>query len=324
MGRLSIVIPSIASVETLEGTLLSVLENRPPRCEIVVVHTHPYSDPYHLQGEVRFIQAAARSSLVACANMGLREATADVVHLLTVGCQVREGWTDGVFKHFADPRVAVVAPLLLNVAEPTHTVAAGLSYGVGGVRRVTARFAADAYDAGVGPILAASLKAVFYNRHTVSTAGMLSPEVGADLADMDLGLLLRHAGFISLVDPRLQVRTQDEPLEQLSVFRRAVCAERLFWRNAPLIGWVRSLVAHPITIAADSTTHFPRPSVLANLAGRTVGAAMLSSARRHHHRLADLENAAPVQVVREGRTVRIDLPHDSKAATLAGKESRVS
>jgi hypothetical protein len=324
VGRLAIVIPSIASVDALEGTLLSVLENRPPRCEIVVVHTHPYSDPYQLQGEVRFLQVPARSSFVACANKGLQETSADVLHLLSAGCQVKEGWTDGVFKHFVDPRVAVVAPLLLDVAEPTHTVDAALSYGVGGVRRVTARFTADVHGAGVTPILAASLKAVFYNRLTLSTAGMLSHEVGADLADIDLGLLLRHAGFISLADPRLQVRAQEKPLEQLSVFRRAICAERLFWRNAPLIGWMRSLVAHPVTVATDAVSHFPSPSVLTNLAGRAVGAAMVSSTRRHHHRLADLQNAAPVPVVPEGRKVRIDRAHDSKTAVQSAKESRVS
>ena len=53
--RLAIVISAIGSIESLEGTLVSVLENRPADCEILVVLNRPYSDPYDLQGEVRFV-----------------------------------------------------------------------------------------------------------------------------------------------------------------------------------------------------------------------------------------------------------------------------
>ena len=59
MPRLSIVIPVLGDPQQLDDTLLSVLENRPARCEIVVVHNRPYHDPYHLCEEVRFIQAEA-------------------------------------------------------------------------------------------------------------------------------------------------------------------------------------------------------------------------------------------------------------------------
>ena len=322
MSRLAIVIPSIGSVENLEGTLLSVLESRPSRTEIVVVHAHDYDDPYHLQGEVRLIQAPARSSFVTCANLGIRETSSDVVHLLAAGCQVRDGWTDGAIRHFSDPRVAVVAPLLIDVLEPTHAVSTGLSYGIGGVRRSNHSFVADVYDAGVSPILAASLQAVFYNRLTLSTVGLLSPEVGADLADIDLGLLLRHAGFVSLYDPRLQVRAPNKPLEALSAFQQAVAAERLFWRNAPLVGWVRSLLAHPFALAAEAASQFPKLSMLSRLCGRAMGAAMIGSARRHHQRSQDLCNAAPVLANRSSRQVRIDQAHLRQTSRNAAEEVR--
>lgn len=322
MSRLAIVIPSVGSVEALENTLLAVLENRPPRSEVLVVHAHPYNDPYQLQGEVRLIKAPLHAGFVACANLGLRETTADIVHLLAAGCQVREGWCDGAMKHFADPRVAVVAPMLVDQGEATHTVAAGLCYGIGGVRRETTRFVADVLDAGLSPILAASLYAVFYNRVTLSTVGYLSDEVGADLADIDLGLLLQHAGFKSLVDPRLQVRAPNRPLESVSAFRRALRNERLFWRNLPFAGGWKSLVAHPLAVLADMTRHLP--SLPASLMGRMVGAVMIGTARRHHQRLKDLCNTAPVLAgPANARQVRIDRPHDGKNGRSEGKAARV-
>jgi len=55
--RLSIVIPVLGDPRKLDDTLVSVLENRPAHCEILVVHNEPYDDPYQLSNEVCFIEA---------------------------------------------------------------------------------------------------------------------------------------------------------------------------------------------------------------------------------------------------------------------------
>ncbi len=318
VSRLAIVISSVGSIEALETTLLSVLEARPARTDIIAVHAHPYADPYQLQGEVRLISAPARANYVTCANLGLRAATTDVVHLLAAGCQVREGWTEGALRHFRDPRTAVVAPLLLDVAEPTHAVSAGLHYLAGGVRRSSTRLVADVLDGGVSPILAASLAAAFYNRVTLDAVGWLGTDVGAELADMQLGLLLRQAGYQSLVDPQLQVRVPNAPLEQLGCFRRALYAERMFWQHAPAVGWFRSLLAHPLTLASELAAEFPRPRILAALAGRAAGFLSLGTIRRRQQLLGQLKNSAPVSVEPVLRTVRIDRAH---APQITGQSS---
>ena len=62
MTRLSIIIPVLGHSTRLDDTLVSVLENRPANCEIIVVHTEPYDDPYDLAGEVRFLEARAGPS----------------------------------------------------------------------------------------------------------------------------------------------------------------------------------------------------------------------------------------------------------------------
>ena len=66
--RLSIVIPAPGDEETLEETLVSVLENRPEDSEIVVVLGFGYHDPWSVGAEVRFIQAPIGSNRVACIN----------------------------------------------------------------------------------------------------------------------------------------------------------------------------------------------------------------------------------------------------------------
>jgi hypothetical protein len=305
VGRLAVVIPSVGSVEALESTLVSVLENRPSRCEILVVHAHPYDDPYQLAGEVRLIQAPPRASYVSCANLGFRESSEDVVHLLSAGCRVTEGWTEPAARHFRDPRIAVVAPLLIDERVPGRVVAARTKYGVGGTKRVSAGSVAECEAAGSTPIFAASLAAVFYNRLTLTTAGYLSTEVGSDLADVDLGLLLKHAGFQSVVEPNSQVYATEQPLEQVGAFRRAVYAERLFWRNVSSVGWAKSLAAHGVTVAADVASHSLHTSLFATLAGRTVGMAMVGSHRRHRQHLADLRNTAPVLVPASTATAQL-------------------
>lgn len=312
VSRLAIVISSVDSVEAFETTLLSVLESRPARTDIIAVHAHPYADPYQLQGEVQLIAAPVRSNYVTCANLGLRAATADVVHLLAAGCLVRDGWTEGALRHFRDPRVAVVAPLLLDLAEPTHAVSAGLHYLAGGARRSSTRFVADVHEAGVAPILAASLAAVFYNRVTLNAVGLLGTDVGTELADMQLGLLLRQAGYQSLVDPTLQVRVPNAPLEQVGAYHRALYAERMFWQHAPTVGWFRSLLAHPLTVARELAAEIPRPSIVAALAGRVAGLLSLGSIRRRQQLLGQMRNSAPVPAEPTLRTVRIDSAHTSQ------------
>ena len=64
--RLSIVIPTPGDTAAMEETLVSVLEHRPDDCEIVVALGCDYADPWNIREEVRFVQAPAGSSLVAC------------------------------------------------------------------------------------------------------------------------------------------------------------------------------------------------------------------------------------------------------------------
>ena len=111
MPRLAIVISAVGTAESLEATLLTVLENRPDDCEVVAVTNFPYADPYQLAGEVRFVVQPAEADLVACVAAAIPLVRSPVVHLIAAGCEVTEGWADRALEHFADLSVGAVAPL---------------------------------------------------------------------------------------------------------------------------------------------------------------------------------------------------------------------
>ena len=135
MFRLTIIIPAFGCQEDLDNTLVSVLENRPSSCEILVPHGPSYRDPYDLSDEVRFV-AASTEELIPLINAGIKAGQASMVHILQAGCEVTPGWTRPVLKRFAaDASLAAVSPR--TRLRPGSSVPAlrGIRYVSGGTRR---------------------------------------------------------------------------------------------------------------------------------------------------------------------------------------------
>jgi hypothetical protein len=92
--RLSIIIPHQNNDAALENTILSVLENRPEDCEIIVVHDGSYSDPYRLEDELLLIQEPDERP-AAQINAGLMVSRSPIVCVLSNGVSVQsENWAD--------------------------------------------------------------------------------------------------------------------------------------------------------------------------------------------------------------------------------------
>ena len=134
MTSLSIVIPMQGNAARLEQGLVSVLENRPADCEVIVVLDGAYEDPYLLEDEVRFVDAPDGASWVDSINLGVQRARAEIVHLLGCGSQVCEGWSDVIGPHFERSEVASVAPLVAWAKGPAAV--AGVRMPPGGRRVV--------------------------------------------------------------------------------------------------------------------------------------------------------------------------------------------
>lgn len=246
--RLSILIPCVGKAEQVETTLVSVLENRPDDCEVLVVHDGSYRDQYALDDEVRFVLASEGAGLVSLVNAGLAETRGDFVHVLQSGLRVREGWSDEALRHFLTSDVGSVAPLVIDAETSPRVKAAGVAYGTFGSRRVC--LAGAKADGRLRPKpLGPTLGAGFYRREWLAALGGLDTEIGEALADIDLALSLQALGqrCAFAATCRIEEPTPGTRLSEATSRER----ERLFWRHAGTIGWMKSLVAHSLAVLAD-------------------------------------------------------------------------
>jgi GT2 family glycosyltransferase len=341
--RLSILIPALNDPERLEHTLVSVLENRPEQCEVVVVLAHPYDDPYHLVDEVRFVAARRGAGLAECANLGMRECRAPIVHLLACGAIVEEGWTHAPLEQFHDERLAAVAPLVLDENDPARVVSTGLEYHPGGVRRPRGR-GLSAADIG-GPattILGPTAQAAFYRRLATSpTQALFDASLGDPLADVDLALRLRQSGYLARFEPASIIYHAADDSPQAGGFAAARRRERLFWRHAPMSGWTRSIALHGLVVGGEFCRALPRPDALTRLAGRMVGGCDWGFHRRQRRQWAlppasfgsepTSENAAKPSDTAEGTGARcrFDFSHaqrdaSKRVADFAGSQAQAA
>ncbi len=244
MPRLACIIPALGNTESLETTLVSVLERRPDDCEVLVVLNAPYADPYNLQGEVQFLQAGANADLISCLNLGIAETKAPIVHLLASGCQVDDAWIEQALPHFDDPRVAAVTPAIYDANNHQQLLAAGVGYRRGG-RKTICRTLPQADEESslhsVGPLL----QAAFYRKAALNAIGGLPAGLGEQLADVDLALALRHARWQIELEPKCRVFAPAIEAPEANGFSTGLHAERLFWRHVPEVGGLVGLLAHP-------------------------------------------------------------------------------
>lgn len=292
MPRLAIVISALGSIESLEGTLLSVLENRPSDCEIIVALDQAYSDPYDLKGEVRFVETDAQAAPIRRINRALAATRAPFVHLLASGCQVTEGWTEEALARFGDRRIGSVAPLVLENENPQRIFAAGVGYRRGGARYLVGRGCTQLTSDAQSAILGACAFAAFYRKSALDFVGGPSGQLGMRQADVDLALVLRQAGFTVAAEPRSRVYATAEVEPAESAFLQALHDERLFWRNLGGAGRLKTLAAHAALVALELACSLGRPRMLAQIAARTWACGQFGSYLRHRHALAQLGQRA--------------------------------
>ena len=281
MLRLSIVIPVLGDQKPLDDTLVSILENRPANCELLVVHNTPYNDPYGLAGEVQFVQAPEGAGFAECLNLGLSASRAPVVHLLACGVEVRAGWAEAALRHFRNPEVAAVAPVLLHHDDHQTVVSAGLGYRAEGVVwRVGRGRTPEEVGEGDGELCGPDALAGFYRRSAIEAVGGFSSAPVDTLATIEVALSLREAGFRCVVEPDCQAKVNSTAARDKVGFRHGRHSERLFWRWASAHGGVRSVAAHAALLTGECVVGLWRPFMLLQLAGRAVGAIHAAVGRR--------------------------------------------
>ncbi|MGZ4549758.1 MAG: mycofactocin biosynthesis glycosyltransferase MftF [Blastococcus sp.] len=96
--------------------LLEALRADPATRELpVVVVDDGSAEPVEARGATVLRYATARGP-AAARNAGLRAATTEIVAFLDSDCVPRPGWLDLLLPHLADPRLAAVAPRIVELA----------------------------------------------------------------------------------------------------------------------------------------------------------------------------------------------------------------
>ncbi|MBN2296768.1 MAG: hypothetical protein JXM70_30360 [Pirellulales bacterium] len=304
MQRLSIIIPLTGSVQRMEDSLVSVLENRPDNCQIVVVLNEVYADPYDLKDEVRFVYTPIGCSPVECLNRGIDAAEGQIVHVLTPGTEVSPGWTEAALAHFEDRRVSAVAPLILRRDDPHRVVSAGLEYCRGGSFRRTAQ---GSQLAGIPhqarSTLGPDMLAGFYRKSALDLVDRFCGETGAAYSAVDLAMKLQHAGSECVFEPDSRVYAHESITINEGVVLETLQAERLFWRWAPSQGLLGSLPIHAFAICWHVFRAFPRPSMTGRIVGRFLGLCGIGLHGRHYRHMAQLRGRSG------SATAHVPAPH---------------
>lgn len=243
MPGLSIIIPVLHDVQRLEETLVSVLENRPADCEIIVTHPGTYADPYDLATEVRFVALPAHAPQGECLAKGIEVARGEIVHILAAGAQVPAGWCDAALVSFQNRRVAAVCPLLYCDAKAQRAATSGVAYGPGGRRRVLVHDKHRALPHGP------TYQGAYYRRQAVLEAGGWDCGLTCDVADLDLAMKLRRTGYEVAVAANCRI-TLVGPAKS-GAFARGQSLEKLFWRHAGPATWLSALTIHPMGAVFD-------------------------------------------------------------------------
>lgn len=305
---LSIVIPTVANTAALEDTLVSVLENRPSDCEIVVPLGCGYDDPWNIRDEVTFVQAPRGSRLVACTNLGIASSRGSVVHVLAAGWKATPGWTDRPLEWFATDDIAAVVPAVVAPDDAARVVSTGVRLSRGG-RRVAARrpVATDGILAkGTAPILEAG----FWRADVLQMAGPgFASACGDAYADADMAAAVNCLPLPVVYEA--SSRVVSGPMRRgPRAFTSGLHAERLFWRSLGRGSRPLAIVAHVAEIVRDTVVRLPF-GALPMLAGRGVALVEFGSSIPRQRQLQQLREFSADD--ESGHTLRIDEPHTGLA-----------
>lgn len=283
--RLSIVIPAHRRADLLAVCLQSVTRFAPVGTQIVVVDDGSadaiVSHTAAAFPDVRVVRRAKAGGFCVAANAGIAAATAPVVQLLNDDAEVTAGWAAAALRHFADERVAAVAPLVLQ--HDPERAAKGLPPLIDS--------AGDGYDPGgfawkrghgrpwlggeVAPeeVWGASAAAGFYRRAALLEVGKFPEHFGAYFEDVDLSFRLRRAGSTILHDPTSVVwhrvsSSYGRTPGRRTLERQSCNEERVFWRNVRGRERVRRLPRHAAVLVGKAARRLGEGTLVPWLTGR--------------------------------------------------------
>lgn len=301
---LTIVIPSRNRVDLLALCLSSVRRHAPPNTEILVVDD---ASPHGIVSqtalafpEVRVLRLPRCGGFCAAVNVGIHAARHPIVELLNDDTEVSAHWADAALVHFNDPRIAAVAPLVLQGRpgdESASIDSAGDRYFLGGIagKRGHGQPLSAAYLQG-GEVFGVSASSAFYRREALLAVGAFPEAFGAYFEDVDLSFRLHWAGHRLRYEPASKVwhrvsASHGKPTRRL-LEQQSCNEERVFWRNLPHGDLMSALPWHAAVLAAKAYRRWQYGELLPFLFGRLRTLLEVPAILRHRRRLRQAQPQA--------------------------------
>ncbi|MDR1960095.1 MAG: glycosyltransferase family 2 protein [Planctomycetaceae bacterium] len=270
MPNLSVIVPYADknSPQELEETLVSVLENRPDKTEIIVSNGGGYRDPYHLiQEDVRFIDLGREKSLVRCVNEAVEASQGKVINILSCGAVVEECWVNQPLRAFCDPDVAAVMTPVFDRLRSHRLVSTGIVYHRHGVINNRKMLTPVPDNSCVAPHAASG----FFRRSVLQQIGGFSPSFCLQVAYLDYSLILTSLHKQIEIVPTSRVHYASQMPMFPSIFERSRQTEQLFLRWSHQKNWFYNMCANFLAVSAEFWGNFPYLRMYAFLGGRVAG-----------------------------------------------------
>ncbi len=249
MPRFSIIIPLMGDERLFDQTLASILRDRSPSSEILVIHDGTYQDPHQLGDEITFVSTEKRCDLIAMFNLGVSLSSGDFIAFIRPGMELSPNWQLTVEDAFQKPHIASVSPLITTPAEPHKIVTAGVEAGTGFQRKLTgARWrTTPAKLKRVSPLGPTSW-AAFYRRSAIEQIHPISENLSSVFLDQEIAMSLRTIGMGTKFSPETNLEVERAGLitgeQKLAhgqsaqrTYRRQSVAGASTLRTASLIVW---------------------------------------------------------------------------------------
>lgn len=227
MCRLSIVVPYDRDEAAFETSLVSVLENRPEYCEIIVSHDGQYPDPFDLGDEVRFVIAPGADS-VSLIKAAVSAAMGRVVHVMMGGARATENWSEEPVSMFEQADLACVAPIIRDLSSGECVIAAGWRDNGSRLQQPIARGAKTPSRRDVAAIQGAYLMASFWRRSTLESILELPLNNFDGALDYVLATALQKSGWRCRLSPASEVVASPRALSTVAGVATSWSAIQLF------------------------------------------------------------------------------------------------
>ena len=289
MPRLTIIIPHVppVSVQLLEETILSVLENRDTEVDVLVATAGSYCDPYHLSDEgVDFLTLSRENTAVDCVNAAVAAACDGIACVLFPGTKWGNCDLADVFEAFCNEQVVAAVPGIADQKRKNRVFSSGITCHPSGTIQNHRAGQAILRHA----VLAPHLAGAFFRTSALRQWGGLHPQLGLQAAYLDFCFLAAQKKHQTIELPACIFWGTATQKVFTSLFEQAKQSEMLYrlWHHQG--NSRQNAKSHAKSVCSEFLSHFPHYRTFQLLTGRMAG--RLSGNLSQHRKCVYVRNDA--------------------------------